>query len=192
MGEDTFEHDRGLITKAEVRVISIAKLKLEPDLVLWDLGAGCGSVAIEASQYLSRGRVLAVEKSVDRAAMITRNRTTHNVSNLEVICAELPEALTELPEADRVFIGGGGRDLETIIKQAAAKLKPFGIMVVNTVVIENMYAAMRAMESLAMQPDITQVQVSRSHGLPHGSMFKAHNPVWILTGTQPESEQRES
>lgn len=184
MPDQAFEHQRGLITKTEVRIISIAKLRLRPGQTLWDLGSGCGSVAIEASQYLGRGRIVALEKSPERADMIRRNCLTYDVANLEVVCGEMPLALEKLAPPDRIFIGGGGRDLAAIITRAAVLLKPGGIMVVNTVVLENMQAAMTTMESLAMQPEITQVQVSRGHGLPHGRMLKAQNPVWILTSTQ--------
>lgn len=186
MEEDDFVHEQGLITKAEVRTVSLAKLRLESDHLLWDLGAGSGSVSIEASFYVREGRIIAVEKNPARITMIEENREKFAVTNLLIVRCQMPEGLSELPSPDRVFIGGGGPNLPDIIEAAVNRLKSGGRIVCNTVVLENMQAALGTMGRLGLQPEIIQLQVSRGYRLPHGNILKPQNPVWILTGHKKE------
>ena len=106
--EAALEHEAGLITKLEVRAVVLAKLQLLPGQVLWDVGAGCGSVGLEASLLLPGGRIIAVEQQPERAGQIMANKSRFGVSNLEVISGSAPGCLEALPRPDRVFIGGGG------------------------------------------------------------------------------------
>lgn len=177
-----FAHPQGLITKAEVRAVTLAKLQLATDHVLWDLGAGSGAVALEASVLVTAGRIFAVEKNPARVEQIRANRARFKVGNLEVVAAVLPAGLEKLPRPDRVFIGGGGQDLGRIIKAAAARLKPDGRMVINTVLIQNVGAALRALKKAGLQTEIIQVQISRGRAMPWGQRMQALNPVWIAAG----------
>jgi precorrin-6Y C5,15-methyltransferase (decarboxylating) len=180
--DEWYEHQQGMITKAEVRAVTLSKLRLETGSVLWDLGAGSGSVAIEASLWITSGRICAVEKNPERVAQIHRNCEAFGVSGVEVYQAMLPEGLEALPTPDRVFIGGGGRDLGKIIDASLARLQPGGILVVNTVLIGNVGAAIDAMTLGGLETDIVQIQVSRGHVMPFDRMLKAQNPVWIISG----------
>lgn len=183
MPESDFSHQQGLITKAEVRAVSLSKLCLDsPDYTLWDLGAGSGSVAIEASLFLPRGRIYAVERNPERIEDIQKNRSRFFVHQLEPICAELPNGLSDLPAPDRVFIGGGGKDLPRIIEIAAKRLKPGGVMVANTVLIGNIEGAIRAMKGEGLLTETVQIQISRSKTMPWGERLDALNPVWIIQG----------
>ncbi len=188
MPDDAFEHERGLITKAEIRAVSIAKLRLESPHVLWDLGAGSGSVGIEASIFIKEGKIFSVEKNPNRVPMIERNRKKFGAWNLTVIPRDLTEGSEGMDAPDRIFIGGGGRGLSGIIREAHGFLKPSGIMVVNTVLIENMDAAIKTLEALGMAVEMTQLSVSRGHDMPYGRMLKAFNPVWVVTGTKSPVE----
>jgi len=182
MPDDDFDHDNGLITKAEIRAISLARLKLLPHHVLWDLGAGSGSVGIEASRLLPLGKIVAIEKHPDRIRNIESNRLRHGVRNMEIRQAVLPDGLDGLPAPDRIFIGGGGRQLETIIRSAAGYLKPGGILVVNTVLMDNLTAALTTLNELGFSTETAQIQVSRSKDMPWSQRFEAQNPVWIISG----------
>jgi precorrin-6Y C5,15-methyltransferase (decarboxylating) len=180
--EEVYVHGRGLITKAEVRAVTLAKLRLAADHVFWDLGAGSGSVAIEASLFVTRGRIYAVEKSAERLSQIEENRRRFGVPNLEIVAANLPEGLEPLPDPDRVFIGGGGRDLEAIIRAAAGRLRPRGILVINTVLVESVQTALAVLEELGHTTELVQIQVSRDAAMPYGRRLAAENPVWVVRG----------
>jgi precorrin-6Y C5,15-methyltransferase (decarboxylating) len=182
MPESYYHHQQGLITKSEIRAITLSKLRLLKDHVLWDLGAGSGSISIEASLLVPLGKVIAIEKKPERVQQIEINKSRFGTQNLEIVQAVLPEGLEGLSRPDRIFIGGGGRDLEDIINAAAAYLKPDGLIVVNTVLMQNLQTAVEALKTLDFKTSGIQVQVSRSREMPWGDRFEAQNPVWIITG----------
>lgn len=177
-----YAHSQGLITKAEVRAISLSKLRLAAGHVLWDLGAGSGSVAIEAALFVTEGRIFAVEKDPDRVAMIRANAQRFKVDHLTVVEGRVPEGLENLPRPDRIFIGGGGKDLGQIIRVAAGFLQPGGILVVNTVLLANIGASRQAMEEMHMAVETIEVQIGRSRPMPWDERIEALNPVWIVVG----------
>jgi precorrin-6Y C5,15-methyltransferase (decarboxylating) len=182
MSEEAFSPERGLITKAEVRAVVLAKLALYPGQVLWDVGAGSGSVGLEASLLLGGGRILAIEKNPERAAQIAINRDKFRVANLEVICGQAPESLADLPAPDRVFIGGGGKNMADILRETLRRLRPQGLVVVSAALLETLEEARRFLLQKNWLVDVIQLQVSRAQPLSEGSYFKALNPVWIITG----------
>jgi len=180
--DDRFEHCKGLITKAEVRAVTLSKLRLAPGMVLWDLGAGSGSVSVEAALLMGKGRVVAVEKNRDRIGQIETNRKRFGIPHLQVINARLPEGLAGLPAPDRVFVGGGGKDLQEIIKVSAGRLAPAGIIVANTVLLSNVTTAMDTLNQLGFETEMVQIQVSRSSRMPWSERLQAENPVFIISG----------
>ena len=180
--DDWYEHQQGLITKAEVRAVTLSKLRLVDHHVLWDLGAGSGSVAIEAAMFIKTGQLYAVEKNNERIRHIEINRDKFGVPNLQVIQATLPDGLQELPDPDRIFIGGGGKHLAAIIDAAAARLTAKGIMVINTVLIKNVDVALETMGKCDLKTDLVQLQVSRGKAMPWDQRLEAQNPVWIIAG----------
>ncbi len=182
--DEWFDHRQGLITKSEVRAVTLAKLRLEAGQVLWDLGAGSGSVAIEASLFIGRGRIVAVEKDPLRVAQIRANAERFGVRNLRIVQAVLPSGLERLPKPDRIFIGGGGRDLAPIIAEAVRCLNPGGIVVVNAVLLQNMHEAQTALQRHGFATETVQVQILRSAPMPWSERLEALNPVWIITGSR--------
>jgi len=182
MPDGWFAHQAGLITKSEVRAVSISKLQLLPNHIMWDLGAGSGAISIEASVLIAKGRIYAVEKNSKRIKQIKRNKQRFKVKNMDIIESVLPQGLTDLPAPDRVFIGGGGKDLKTIIQAAAAALKPNGIIVINTVLLSSLQIAKKTMNQLGFQTDVVQIQINRGSDMPWGERLEAQNPVWIVTG----------
>jgi precorrin-6Y C5,15-methyltransferase (decarboxylating) len=180
--DNYYHHQQGLITKSEIRAITLSKLRLLKDHVLWDLGAGSGSISIEASLLVPAGKVFAFEKKPERIQQIEINKSRFGVKNLEVMHAVLPEGLEGLPRPDRIFIGGGGRDLEKIIHAAVTFLKPDGLVVVNTVLMQNIQIATETLQALDFKTSIVQVQISRSQDMPWGDRLEAQNPVWIISG----------
>lgn len=190
MDDDLFYHSKGLITKSEVRAVSISKLKLiRKDHILWDIGSGSCSVGIEASFQIPWGHVYAIEKNVNRIPDIIRNIKNFDCSNVKVSNAAFPEGLEELKKPDRVFIGGGGDNLGQIISTVCEKLAAYGVVVVNTVLLQNLETAMTVLKANGFNPQVTQIQVSRSKPMPFGDRFEALNPVWIIFGSKPEKKE---
>jgi precorrin-6Y C5,15-methyltransferase (decarboxylating) len=155
-----------------------------PHHVLWDLGAGSGSISIEASLLVPHGRIVSIEKNPERIRNIEENRLRHSVANMDIRQATLPDGLDELPAPDRIFIGGGGRNLEAIIRTAAGYLPPDGVMVLNTVLFDNLTTSLSVLKELGFLTETVQIQINRSREMPWSERFEALSPVWIITGTQ--------
>jgi precorrin-6Y C5,15-methyltransferase (decarboxylating) len=179
--EAAFAHQGGLITKTEVRAVIMAKLALRPGLVLWDVGAGCGSVGLEASLLIPGGRILAVEQDPERAAQIRANAGQFGVRNLEVVCGRAPESLASLPDPQRVFIGGG-QDLDDILHKVMRRLDTNGRLVLSAARLETLETARTVLSQAGWQMEVVQLQVNRSRPLAGGTFLQALNPVWIVTG----------
>ncbi len=182
--DNRYDHEGGLITKSEIRAITLAKLRLASDHILWDLGAGSGSISIEASLLVKKGRIFAIEQNPARIEQIKNNRKRFGVRNLKVIHAELPNGLSNLPQPNGIFIGGGGKDLKKIITAAVKYLKPAGCIVINTVLVPNLQVAMTTLSQLKFETDVIQVQINRTRQMPWAERFEAQNPVWIISGTR--------
>jgi precorrin-6B C5,15-methyltransferase / cobalt-precorrin-6B C5,C15-methyltransferase len=182
MPESAFDHERGLITKAEVRVVSLARLSLLPGQILWDLGAGSGAVSIEASLLVPGGQIWAVEKNPARIEQIRINRDRFGITNLNVVESVLPRGLSNLPDPDRVFIGGSGEALAETINVVCPRLPAAGVLVVNTVLMDSLHDTLRRLRSNGLDTDVVQIQVSRSQPLADSDRMRAMNPVWIIRG----------
>jgi len=182
--DSRYHHQKGVITKPEIRAVSLSKLRLATEHILWDLGAGSGSIALEAALLVKKGQIFAVEKNAQRVTQIKNNQKRFGINNLTVIQADLPRGLEKMPRPDRVFIGGGGRQLKAIITAVAPYLRPQGVMVINTVLIPNVETARAALEKLQFKTEIIQVQINRSRPMPWAARLEASNPVWIVTGSR--------
>jgi len=180
--ESAYDHDRGLITKAEVRAVSLARLSLMPRQILWDLGAGSGAVSIEASLLMPGGQIWAVEKNPARVEQIRTNRDRFGITNFNVVESVLPRGLSQLPDPDRVFIGGGGEALADTIEIVCQRLPAAGVVVINTVLMDSLHDTVRHLRSNGLETDVVQIQVSRSQPLADSDRMQAMNPVWIIRG----------
>ena len=162
---------KGLITKTEVRVLSLAKLRLRPDNILWDIGAGSGSVSIEAA--LLGARVWAVEKNKDDCEIIRRNIAKFHTPQMSVVHGVAPAALADLPDPDAVFIGGSGGEMGELVRICRERLKPGGRLVINVATLENL--------GEVPADDVTLAQISRTRPILNLHRFEALNPVFIAT-----------
>lgn len=171
-----YDHRAGMITKAEVRAVALGKLALPPTGVLWDVGAGSGSVAVECARLAPGLQVFAIERRPDDAARIRQNAAGTGVVVVE---GEAPAALAGLPDPDRVFVGGGGLN---VLEFVVDRLRPAGVVVAT-------YAALdRAAAAAARLGHVVQVAVSR--GVPLGGSgalrLAAENPVFVCWGPDPD------
>jgi precorrin-6Y C5,15-methyltransferase (decarboxylating) len=178
---------KGLITKREVRLLSLASLAIRPDSVVWDIGAGSGSVAIEAAMLAPAGRVYAIEVDPEGVAICCENLRAHAVDNVRVIAGRAPEALADLEAPDAVFVGGSKGSMEEIIDVALDRLRPGGRLVVNTITLENSGEAYQAFRKRELVPEVTLLQISRAEPLARYLRYEAQNPIQIFAVTKPEA-----
>lgn len=172
--------EKGLITKNEVRVVSLARMQLRANSVVWDIGAGSGSVGLEAARLCSQGHVYAIEKNVDDSAIVRSNRKNLGISNHTLVHAKAPEGLQHWPEPDAVFIGGSGGELAELIRLIMQRMKPDGWLVMNFVTLENLSVAVDTLKALGVAWDVLQLQASRSKPILHMNRMAAENPVWLV------------
>ena len=176
---------QGLITKREVRLLSLAAMGIRPDSVVWDIGAGSGSVSIEAALLAPRGMVYAIEVDPEGVQICCENLLAHAVDNVRVIAGRAPMALTELEAPDAVFIGGSKGSMEEIIDLVMNRLKPGGRLVVNAITLENVAETYQAFRQRGLVPDVTLLQVSRAEPLAHYLRYEALNPIHIFAVAKP-------
>jgi precorrin-6B C5,15-methyltransferase / cobalt-precorrin-6B C5,C15-methyltransferase len=178
---------KGLITKREVRLLSLAALGLRPDSVVWDVGAGSGSVSIEAALLSPQGRVYVVEVDPEGVDICRENLRAHAVDNVRVIAGRAPEALADLEAPDAVFVGGSKGSMEEVIDIALERLKPGGRLVVNAITLENAGEVYQAFRRRGLVPEVTLLQVSRAEPLAHYLRYEALNPIQIFAVEKPAS-----
>jgi precorrin-6Y C5,15-methyltransferase (decarboxylating) len=176
---------KGLITKREVRVLSLAALHIRPASVVWDIGAGSGSVSIEAAQLATEGRVYAIEVDPEGVEICRDNIRSHGVDNVRVIAGRAPEALTELETPDAVFVGGSKGSMADIIDVALERLRPGGRLVANAITLENANEAYQSIRRHQLVPEVTLLQISRGEPLAHYVRYEALNPIQIFATTKP-------
>lgn len=179
--------EKGLITKLEVRAVSLAKLALRDDSVVWDIGAGSGSVGLEAARLARNGHVYAIEKNAADAANARENARRLRSSNYTLVEARAPDHLADWSDPDAVFIGGSGGELPELIRLALSRLKPGGRLVMNFVTIENLAVATAALRDSGAAWEVVQLQAARSQPILDMHRFAAQNPVWIVAATRKES-----
>ena len=179
--DEEFQTSKKLITKQEVRAVTLAKLQLQDDLVLWDVGAGSGSVSIEASNLIPNGRIFAVEQNAQCIAFIRENLKKFTARNVKLVEGEAPDALDELPDPDRVFIGGSGGRLEEIIVTVDSRLKPEGLVVLNAVTLDTLTKAVEFLEDHGFTTEAACVNIAKTRNLTEYKMFEAQNPVYVIT-----------
>ena len=181
-----YRRREGLITKQELRAISLAKLALTESSIVWDIGAGSGAISIEASFLARRGRVFAIEKNEKDIAIIRKNIKKFHVPNVEVVHAFAPDSLGRLPDPNAVFIGGSGGRMEEILDLVCHRLKPGGRIVINIVALENLNAAVNALKARGFVLEVTLVNIARSTSVRELTRFEALNPVFVVTAVQKE------
>lgn len=168
------------ITREEIRVVTLAKLKLRHDMVLWDIGAGSGSVSIEADHLLPNGRIFAVERNAQCISHIKQNFGKFNVRQACLVEGEAPACLDGLPDPDRVFIGGSGGNLWAILQAVDERLPTGGRVVINAITFDTLTASSEFFANAGYQLEITTLNVARTRPGTEYKMFEAYDPVYII------------
>lgn len=169
------------MTKEEIRTVNIAKLRLEKDSVVYDVGAGTGSISIEAAIQDGSIMVYAIEKNPNGIALIKENKHKFKADNLEIIEGKAPEALRELPAPTHVFIGGSSGNLREIIQLVKEK-NPSVRLVMNAISLETIAEVMACIEEgLLVNPDLIQMSVSKSKNMGNHHLMMGENPIYIIS-----------
>ncbi|MGE4283635.1 MAG: precorrin-6Y C5,15-methyltransferase (decarboxylating) subunit CbiT [Clostridia bacterium] len=175
------------MTKREARTITVSRLRLKEDMVIWDIGAGTGSISIEAALQCKHGTVYAVERNMEGIQLINQNSIKFKVENIKVIEGSAPEVLESLPAPDRVMVGGAGEYLIKVLDYTHQVLKFSGIIVTNCITIETVYDTLSWMDSHAYEDiDVVCVSISKAKKVGIRHMFQALNPIYIISGMKGE------
>lgn len=178
--------EKGLITKREVRAVSLARMQLRHDSIVWDIGAGSGSVGLEAARIARHGHVYAIEKNAEDAANAQDNRRTMGIHNYTLLQAKAPSGIEHWPNPDAVFVGGSGGELAELIRLCLRRIKKQGVLVMNFVTFENLGMAIQTLKDMQVTWDVTQLQTSRSRPILDMHRLAAENPVWIVCASRAE------
>lgn len=189
--EEEFSHSRGLITKAEVRAVALGLLRLPRQGVLWDVGAGSGSLTVEACLAAPGLRAFAVEKTADGLGHIRENRRRFRVAGLVPVAGVAPEALGDLPNPDCVFVGGSGGNLAQILDTCWGRLRPGGTLVVSAVLTETLGETLDWCRERGVPVAFREVSAARSRPVAGRHRLEPQNPVTLVQiGAVAEGERR--
>jgi precorrin-6Y C5,15-methyltransferase (decarboxylating) len=186
--DDVFAQSRpksGLITQAEVRAIALAQLAIQPASVVWDVGAGSGSVAIEAARLSDPGPVYAVEQDAADYHLIRANAETFGVRNLHAVHGVAPDVFGDLPAPDAVFVGGTGHEIARLLESAWEALRPGGQLVVNLATLESLSSTYSVLRRLAGSVHVLLVNIARGTEQLETLRFEAVNPTFLLSAGKP-------
>ncbi len=179
--DEAFERGDVPMTKQEVRAAVLAKLAVRPEDILWDVGAGTGSVSVELALAAPRGRVYAVECRPEGCALIKANREKFRTRNLVLVEGLAPAALSDLPAPDAVFIGGSKGSLAAIVDAALDK-NPDARICVSAIALESLSAAVAALTARGRTVQVSQIAVSRAKAVGGLHLMMAQNPIYLITG----------
>jgi len=185
--EEHFDHRRigeGMITKAEVRAVTLARLQPLPSDVAWDIGAGSGAVSVEWGRLLTDGVVYAVEREPNAYALLLANVRRHRAYNVTAIHGEAPQCLAGLPDPDGIFIGGSGGHLAAILREGLRRLRPGGRLVANFILLEHVHEAQQVVKSLGLEAELVWLSVARGKTLAGKTGLEPLTPVAVLSVTK--------
>lgn len=181
ISDEEFIRGKVPMTKQEIRILTIVKAEIEDNSVILDVGAGTGSLSIEAALQAPKGRVYAIERKPEAIELIKQNCEKFAVDNLELIAAEAPEGMDNLPELDVAIIGGSGSHLEPILDIIDSRLKINGRIILNCITLQTLWQCLSYMKQKENYSyETIQVQVSRFNQVGSYDMAKAENPIFIV------------
>ena len=179
------------MTKSEVRAVSVSKLELCRDNIVYDIGAGTGSVSVEAALKVPEGHVYAFEQKEEGCALIRANAEKAGVKNLTVVPGKAPESLYGYPAPDRVFLGGSSGNMEEIL-DLVPELNPAVQLVINVIALESLSQAMEWFRKKGWEPEVVCMQVSRAAKRGPYHMMQAQNPIYVLTAQGQQTHQSQN
>lgn len=180
MRDEWFVRGEVPMTKAEVRAVSMSKLELQPDSVLYDIGAGTGSVSIEAAALLTNGQVYAVEKKPEAVELLRINKEQFHAVNMKIVPGSAPEALAELPCPTHAFIGGSSGNMAGLLDLLLEK-NPEIRIVINIIALETLSQTMTLLHERTINAEIVSMQVAKARQAGAYHLMQGQNPVYIIS-----------
>ena len=174
----------GLLTPAEVRAIALAQLDIAPSSTVWDVGAGSGSVSIEAAQMAHDGAVFAIEMDAEEHGLIQSNTERFGVSNVTAVLGRAPEAFAELPDPDCVFIAGAGREISRLSDAAFKRLRKGGRLVINTTSLDHLSELRQAFGGGSADVRVWMINLARGTDQLDRLTFEPLKPSFLLAVTK--------
>lgn len=174
----------GLLTPAEVRAVALSQMALHANSIVWDVGAGSGSVSIEAAQLAPGGQVFAIERDSEDEALIRQNADRFGVSNVTPVLGTAPAVWADLPDPDAVFIEGSGKEIARLAELAYDRLSPGGRFVANVVSIQSLEEVTEALANKTSQVDVRMINIARGKTQLERLRFEALNPSWIVSAAK--------
>lgn len=185
IADEDFSRGDVPMTKQEVRTLALAKAKITETDIIIDIGAGTGSLSVEAALQAKKGRVFAIEREAAGIALIRTNAEQFDAGNIVPLLGVAPDALNDLPRADVIFIGGNGGHLPEILVQADSLLKAGGRLVAMAITVETLYHVLDFLRGkAAYEVEACGVQITRIRPVGASHMLQALNPVYIIVGTK--------
>ncbi|MBW1824880.1 MAG: precorrin-6y C5,15-methyltransferase (decarboxylating) subunit CbiE [Deltaproteobacteria bacterium] len=182
-----FSHQKGLITKDDVRIFTLAKLNLLKEGVFWDIGSGSGSIAVEAALLAPELEIFAIEKYKKRIEDIKKNIHKFNAGRtITPVLGEAPQILKGLPTPQRVFVGGSEGKLLPILRYCRRVLLPSGKVVINAATLETVNSAVAFFDKTGWPSMVTLLNISKMKKIGEQKRFQPLNPVFIIEGSKPE------
>ena len=173
------------MTKEEIRALTLCKAKIQPGHIVYDIGAGTGSISAEAALMACTGKVFAVERDCEAIDLINQNVRKFNLNNVVVVHGRAPQALADLPAADVIIIGGSGGVLGEILIACDGKLSAGGKMIVNAVTLETLCKTRDYFLTVPhYDVDYTCLSVTKVQPAGSSHLFRAHNPVYVITASK--------
>ena len=184
--DEEFLRGKVPMTKSEVRSVSIAELELTEDAIVYDIGAGTGSVSVEMALRADQGQVFAVEKKDDAVALLYENKQRFAADNLEIIKGEAPEALKELPVPTHAFIGGSsGNEIMDVLYEKNHAMR----IVINCITLETISEALEILKEYDFaDQEAVQLTASRSKEIGKYHLMMGENPIYIITCQSPRAQ----
>ena len=179
--DDVFVRGNVPMTKREVRANILSKLAVQTEDIVWDVGAGTGSVSVELAQAAERGWVYAVECNAEGCDLIRQNREKLCAWNLSVVEGKAPQALVDLPTPQAVFIGGTKGGMDAVVKLAMEK-NPAVRICISAIALETLTAAAEVLQKYGKTPFVTQISVSKTKAVGNLHLLMAQNPIFLITG----------
>ncbi|WP_442508287.1 precorrin-6y C5,15-methyltransferase (decarboxylating) subunit CbiE [Novipirellula sp. SH528] len=173
---------RGLLTPAEVRCIALSELDLTAKSIVWDVGAGCGSLAIEAASIATQGKVFAIEMDAEDYGLMIENAKMFDVPSLIPVHGQAPDAWKDLPNPDAIFVGGTGRVVPDLVSAAVPRLAQGGRIVVNVSSPDNLVSVQNVFSKEGLVQDVRMINISRGQYQMDRVRFESLNPTFLVLG----------
>lgn len=178
--EEFLRDEKIPMTKKEIRMMTLMSAKIKSSAIVWDIGAGTGSLSIEAAKLAYQGQVFAIERNERAIALLNRNKEKFFVRNLTIVKGVAPEGLKDLPDPDAILIGGTGGKLEEIFDCCFEKLKKNCLLVMNCIAAESLAKCFAYLDQHKIAYEAMQIQITRWHKVGNYHLAKAQNPISIV------------